>query len=167
MRYELLIQSKEPGAPYDPAVVDRLLHERGATALPDGSRNWRLKSGDVAVRTLIEGGKPIATELRVPLSDRLELIRELVVVGSELAAAADSRLVDPQLAKSVSLNDEGMVADQYLRTAQYAGRYAGVSEAIIASYGASDPEGLKPGTKVLLAIIAFLAGLYFISQKLL
>lgn len=167
MRYELLIQPKEPGAVYDPAVVDRLLHERGTTALPDGSRNWRLKAGDVSVRTLVEGGKPVATELRVPLSDRLDLIRELVVVGAELAASAGSRLVDPQLAKSVTLNDEGIVADSYLRTAQYAGRYAGVSEAIIASYGAAEPEGLKPGTKVLLAIIAFLAGLYFIAQKLL
>ncbi len=59
------------------------------------------------------------------------------------------------------------MADQYFRTAQYAGRYAGVSEAVIASYGAAEPEGLKPGTKVMLAIFAFLAGLYFLADKLL
>jgi hypothetical protein len=166
MRYELLLQPKEVGAVYDPAVTDKALHEKGATALPDGSRNWRLKSGDVEVRTLIEGGKPIATELRVHLSDRLDLIRELVVEGVALAEAQSLRVVDPQLAKTLTLNDEGLVADQYLRTAQYAGQYAGVSEAIIASYGAAEPEGLKPGTKVMLAIIAFLAGLYFLAEKL-
>jgi hypothetical protein len=166
MRYELLIQPKEPGAAYDPAAVDRLLHERGATALPDGSRNWRLKSGDVTVRTLVEGGKPVATELKVPLSDRLDLIRELVVEGVGVAQAAGARLVDPQLAKSLTLNDDGIVADQYFRTAQYAGQYAGVSEAIIASYGEAEQGGLKAGTKVLLAIIAFLVGLYFIADKL-
>ncbi len=167
MRYELLLQPKEVGAVYDPVRVDQALHERGATALPDGSRSWRLKSGDVTVRTLIEGGKPIATELKVPLSDRLDLIRELVVEGVTLAQGQGLRLVDPQLAKTLSLNDEGLVADQYFRTAQYAGRYAGVSEAVIASFGAQEPEGLKPGTKVLLGIIAFLAALYFIAEKLL
>lgn len=167
MRYELLLQPKEAGAAYDPALVDKALHEKGATALPDGSRNWRLKSGDVNVRTLIEGGKPIATELKVGLSDRLDLIRELVVEGVSLAEAQGLRLVDPQLAKTLTLNDDGLVADQYFRTAQYAGRYAGVSEAVIASFGAADEEGMKPGTKVLLGIIAFLAGLYFIAEKLL
>ena len=167
MRYELLIQPKEPGAAYDPATLDQVLHQRGVTALPDGSRNWRLKGGDVEVRTLIEGGKPIATELKVPLSDRLDLIRELVVEGVALAEGQGLRVVDPQLAKSITLNDEGLVADQYFRTAQYAGRYAGVSEAVIASFGAAEPEGLKPGVKVLLAIIAFLFGLYVIASKLL
>ncbi len=167
MRYELLLQPREVGAAYDPAVIDKALHEKGATALPDGSRNWRLKSGDVTVRTLIEGGKPIATELKVPLSDRLDLIRELVVEGVALAEVQGLRLVDPQLAKTLTLNDEGLVADQYLRTAQYAGRYAGVSEAVIASFGTAEPEGLKPGTKVLLGIIAFLVGLYFLAEKLL
>ena len=167
MRYELLLQPKEVGAPYDPAPVEKALVEKGATAEPDGSRNWRLKSGDVTVRTLIEGGKPIATERKVPRSDRLDLIRELGVEGRALAAAQGVRLVDPLLAKTLTLNDEGLVADQYFRTAQYAGRYAGVSEAVIASFGSAEPEGLKPGTKVLLAIIAFLIGLYLFTEKLL
>ena len=63
MRYELLIQPKEPGTPWDPTAFDQLIHERGAFANPDGTRTWRLKAGDVQVRLLIEGGKPIATDL--------------------------------------------------------------------------------------------------------
>lgn len=167
MRYELLVQPQEAGAPWDPANFDKLLHEKGAFANPDGTRTWRLKSGDVQVRLLVEGGKPVATELRLELSDRLDLVRELVVEGVALAEAAEARLIDPQLSKTLTINDEGLVADQYLRTAQYAGQYAGVSTAVIASYGSAGAEdGLKPGTKVLLAIIAFFTVVYLIVEKL-
>ena len=168
VRYELLIQAKEPGTPWDATVLDKLLHDRGAFANPDGSRTWRLKEGDVQVRALIEGGKPIATELRIELTDRLELIRQVVIDGAALAEASGGRLVDPQLAKTLSASDEGLVADQYFRTAQYAGQYAGVSTAVLAGYGQVDSEpGMKSGTKVLLSIIGFLLALYLISQRLL
>ena len=168
MRYELLVQPVEVGSPWDPANFDKLLHEKGAFANPDGSRTWRLKAGDVQVRLLIEGGKPIATELRVELSDKLELIRELVVEGVAVAAQAGARLVDPQLSKTLIANDEGLVADQYLRTAQYAGQYAGVSTAVLASYGtAEQDEGMKAGTKVLLAIVGFFVAIYLVIEKLL
>lgn len=166
MRYELLVQPKEVGVAWDPANFDKLLHEKGAFANPDGSRTWRLKSGDVQVRLLIEGGKPIATELRVELSDKLDLIRELVVEGVALAAASEARLVDPQLSKTLIANDEGLVADQYLRTAQYAGQYAGVSSAVLASYGSADQDdGMKAGTKVMLAIIGFFVVIYLVIEK--
>lgn len=167
MRYELLVQPKEPGTPWDPAAFDKLVHDKGAFPNPDGSRTWRLKAGDVQVRLLIEGGKPIATELRVELSDKLELIRELVVEGVAVATLAEARLVDPQLSKTLTANDEGLVADQYLRTAQYAGQYAGVSTAVLASYGAAEAdEGMKPGTKVLLAIVAFFTAMYLVIEKI-
>lgn len=166
MRYELLVQPLEAGATWDPAPFDRLLHERGAFANADGSRTWRLKAGDVQVRLLNEGGRAIATELRVELSDKLDTIRELVVEGTAVAESIGARIVDPQLSKTITAKDEGLVADQYLRTAQYAGQYAGVSTAVIASYGAAqDEEGLKPGTKVLLGIIAFFAIIYFLVEK--
>lgn len=168
MRYELLIQSKEPGVPWDATSLDRLLHERGAFANPDGTRTWRLKAGDVEVRLLIEGGKPIATELRIELSDQLELIRAVVLEGVPLAEAAGARLVDPQLAKTLTLNDEGLVADQFFRTAQYAGQYVGVSTAVLAGYGkANADQGMKPGTKVLLALIAFFTVMYLVAQRVL
>lgn len=167
MRYELLVQPKEAGTAWDPANFDKLLHEKGAFPNADGSRTWRLKAGDVQVRLLIEGGKPIATELRVELSDKLELIRELVLEGVTLSALADARLVDPQLSKSLITADEGLVADQYLRTAQYAGQYAGVSSAVLASYGTAEEEaGMKAGTKVLLAIIGFFVAMYLVIDRL-
>jgi hypothetical protein len=166
VRYDLLLQPKEVGAPYDPAPVDTLLTARGATPRPDGSRIWRLKHGEVEVRPLKENGVPVATELKVGLSDKTELIRELVLEGIALANEAGVRLVDPALSKTLGPNDEGLVADQFFRTARYAGEYLGVSEAVIASYGAEEP-GMKAGTKALLAIAAFLAALFFLMDRLL
>jgi hypothetical protein len=155
-----------PGTPYDSARVDALLSERGATARPDGMRIWRLKSGDVEVGELREGGQVVATELRVPLSDKLDLIREAVEEGATLAQAAEVRLIDPQLGRSLTANDSGAVADQFLRTARYAGEMMGLSEALAASY-AAPPEGMPAGLKVLLGIAATLLGLYFLVDMLL
>jgi hypothetical protein len=155
-----------PGTPYDSARVDALLTERGATARPDGMRVWRLKHGDVEVGELRENGQVVATELRVPLSDKLELIREAVEEGATLAQAAEARLVDPQLGRPLSANESGASADQFLRTARYAGEMMGLSEAVAASY-AAQPEGLPAGAKVLIGIVAALLGLYFLVDVLL
>lgn len=165
MRYELLVQAAEPGAPYDPTRVEALLAGQ-STVRGDGTRLWRLKHGEVEVRPLIEGGRPIATELRVPLTGNLDFIREAVVEGVTLARNAEAALFDPQLTKRLSAGDDGLVADQYLRTARYAGEMAGVSEAI----GVGQPvleEGMKPGTKVLLGIGALFLLLYWISDRVL
>ena len=155
-----------PGTPYDSARVDALLAERGATARPDGVRVWRLKHGDVEVGELREAGQVVATELRVPLSDKMDLVREVVEEGATLAQAAELRLVDPQLGRQLTANDSGAVADQFLRTARYAGEMMGLSEAVAASY-APPPEGLPTGAKVLMGIGALLFGLYFLVDLLL
>ena len=155
-----------PGTPYDSARVDALLAERGAAARPDGVRIWRLKHGDVEVGELREAGQVVATELRVPLSDKMDLVREVVEEGATLAQAAEVRLVDPQLGRQLSANDSGAVADQFLRTARYAGEMMGVSEAVAASY-APPPEGISAGAKVLMGIGAFLVGLYILVDLLL
>lgn len=155
-----------PGMPYDSARVDVLLAERGAFARPDGTRIWRLKAGDVEVGQLREGGQLIATELRVPLSEKMDLIREVVSEGAELAKAAELRLVDPQLGRTVSSHDDGVVADQFLRTARYAGEMLGVSEAVAASYAAPS-EGVPAGFKVLFLIGAGLFLLYLFVESLL
>jgi hypothetical protein len=167
VRYDLLLQPKEAGVPYDPAPVETLLTARGAApAKPDGARTWRLKHGDVEVRPLKENGVIIATELKVGLSDKTELIRELVLEGVTLASEAGVKLVDPSLSKTLTANDEGLVADQYFRTARYAGEYMGVSEAVIASYGAEDP-GMKAGTKVLLGIAAIIGAIIVLFEYVL
>jgi hypothetical protein len=167
VRYDILLQAKEAGIPYDPAPVETLLTARGAQDRPDGSKLWRLKHGEVEVRRLLENGVPMATELKVELTDKTELIRELVAEAVQLASEAGLRAVDPMLSRTLNPNDDGLVADSYLRTARYAGEYMGVSSAVIASYGASEPEGLKPGTKVLLGIAGFFFLLYVLFEKLL
>lgn len=167
MKYDLLLQPKETGAPYDAAPIETLLTARGVPAAgPDGTRVWRLKHGDVEVRPLKENGVVVATELKVALSDKTELIRELVVEGVALAGEAGVRMVDPALSKTVSLSDEALIADQYLRTARYAGEYMGVSTAVIASYGTEEP-GMKAGTKVLLGLAAFFVVLFLIVEYVL
>jgi hypothetical protein len=153
-----------PGTPYDSARVDVLLSER-VIVRSDGQRVWRLKNGDVEIGHLRENGQIIATELRVPLSDKLELIREAVEEGAALATAAEARIVDPQLGRALSANDSTAVADQFMRTSRYAGEMMGVSEAVAASY-AAQPEGMPAGVKVLIGIIGGLILLYVLSESL-
>lgn len=167
MRYELLLQPKDVGAPYDAAPIEALLTARGAKDQPDGSKIWRLKNGDVEVRRLLENGVPMATELKVELTDKTELIRELVAEVVQLANDAGVRAVDPALSKTLHGNDDGLVADSYLRAARYAGEYLGVSSAVLASYGSAEPEGMKPGTKVMLGIGAFFFVVYIVLEKIL
>ncbi len=165
MRYELLLQPLEPGAPYDPSVAEARLADRAARR-PDGTLLWRLPHGELEVRTLVEGGRAIATELRVPLTGNLDLAREAVTEGVALADAAGACLFDPQLGKRLSAGDDGLVADRYLRVARYAGEMVGISEAV--GVGQAPPEeGLKPGTKVLLALAGFFLLLIWLSNRLL
>ncbi|XXF76424.1 hypothetical protein P2318_25700 [Myxococcaceae bacterium GXIMD 01537] len=156
-----------PGTPYDSARVDALLAERGVSGTPDGGRTWRLKNGEISVGAVREGGQVVATELRVPLSDRTELIREVVTEAAALAQSAEVRLVDPQLSRNISASDDGNIAEQYVRTARYAGEMMGVSEAMGASF--PDPtaqEGFRPTTKVVLGILGFFLLLYLLSNSL-
>lgn len=165
MKYELLFQAAVPGAPYDPSRIDALLADR-STVRGDGTRLWRVQFGQIELRPLVEGGRPVATEVKIPLQPSLELIREVLIQGAELATRAECVLFDPQLMRPVGPKDEGAVTDGYVRTARYAGEMAGVSEAI----GIGQPpvqEGMKPGTKVFLGVIGFLILLYLVTDRLL
>jgi hypothetical protein len=159
-----------PGTPYEAARVDALLAERRVVARPDGARVWHLRGGDVEVGELREGGQVVATELRVPLSDRPDLMREVVGEAAALATAAGARLVDPQLGRALSANDDGVVVEQYLRTARYAGEVAGLAEALGASSASTvdtDSRGLQsPGRFLLIALGIFIA-LYLVMDSLL
>src|SRR5436190_1851816 len=79
---------------------------------------WRLKHGEVEVRRLLENGVPIATELKIPLSEKTELVRELVAEVVTLATEAGIRAVDPALSKTLLANDDGLVADSFFRTSR-------------------------------------------------
>lgn len=165
VRYDLLIQSPDPQTPYDHEAVEKVLATKQLKVNADGSRLWQLKAGDIEIRPLSEGGKIIATELRVPLSDKLELIREVVLEGVSVASEAKQRLFDPQLSRALTPADDSAVADQFFRTAKYAGEMLGVSSAIGASF-APPKQGMSAGTKVLLGLIALAILVYFLTSQL-
>jgi hypothetical protein len=154
-----------PGTPYDSTRVDALLAEKGVKARPDGQRIWRLKAGDVEVGEVREGGQLIATELRLTLSDKTDVARELVEEAAVLATSAEVRLIDPQLGRALTANDSGAVADQFLRTARYAGEMMGISEAVAASY-APPPEVVPRGVKIFVAIAGGALFLYLLVTSL-
>lgn len=163
MQYELLWQSGERDTPYPLEAVEAALASRGLIVRPDGGRTWVLKSSPVELGAVKEAGVQVATELRLSLSDRDVSIRELVVEASAFAAAVEGIvLFDPQLMRHVTERDADAVAEQYLRTARYAGEMLGVPEAVAASF--APPEETKlltPGMKVVLLIIgALLLGLW-------
>ncbi|MFP2931053.1 hypothetical protein ACLESO_38850, partial [Pyxidicoccus sp. 3LG] len=118
---------------------------------------------------LREGGRVVATELRVPLSDRPDLMREVVGEAATLATAAGARLVDPQLGRSLSANDDVVVVDQYVRTARYAAEVAGLPEAMgTGSYASMTQEsrGFQPSGKFFLVALGAFFVLYLVVSSL-
>lgn len=158
-----------PGTPYEVARVDALLAERRVAARPDGVRVWHLRNGDVEVGELREAGQVVATELRVPLSDRPDLMREVLGEAATLATAAGARLVDPQLGRALTATDEGPVVEQYMRTARYAGEVAGMAEAMGASSystAATESRGFQPSARFFLIAVGVFFVLYLVVDSL-
>jgi len=158
-----------PGTPYEAARVDALLSQRGVAVRPDGVRRWPFKHGDVEIGELREGGQVVATELRVPLSDRTDLVREVLAEAASLAAEADVRLMDPQLGRPLTTKDDAGVVEQYVRTARYAGEVAGMPEALGAgSYGmeTQTQRGFQLSGRFLLIAIGILVALYLVVDSL-
>jgi len=166
VRYELLLQSLTPGAPFPAERVAECLRALGAQLAADGAGSWALAGGVVEVRPLKEGGQQVATELRAPLSEKVDVLRELLVQAAAAAAQAEVCLFDLQLSRPVGKADQGALGDQFMRMSRYAGEMAGVSEAVGASFSAP-AEGLKPTTKILLGLVGACVFVYFIVQSLL
>jgi hypothetical protein len=172
VRYELLLQSSVPGGPYDPEATRAVLIARGA-AEEGGGLSLRVQGERVDIRPLTEGGVVIATELRLPLGGGEPFIREMVSVGVSVAQEAGCRLFDPQIMRPLTAPDAGAVAEQYARTARYAGEMAGASDVLgSAGYaGSGYPSTSSPGggmggqAKVFLAL-AFLVALYLVVSGL-
>ena len=152
MRYELLLQPRSAGEPFDATRVASLLDERGAAL-------------DLA--PVEEAGRRVATAVRIPLGERVELLREALIRCADVASAAEAALVDPQLGRAVTAADVEAVAQQYLRTARYAGEMCGVSEALGASYAPSAPALSGRAKLVLLALAGGLVLLYQLVDVLL
>jgi hypothetical protein len=166
VRYDLLLQSLAPGTPFDSGRVEALLLARGATPQPGGGHAWRLQHGTVEVHPLREGGQWVATEVRVPLSEQADLLREVLDQSVDLAREAQVRLFDPQLGRELNRRDDEGVAEQYLRTARYASDMLGVSDAMPLP-STTQSEGFQPTTKFVLGVVAFFVVLYLLVNWML
>jgi hypothetical protein len=162
VRYELQLLPAEPGTEYPATEVNRALAQRGAA---DGV--WTLSTGPLEYRPLMEAGKQLGLELRIPLTGEAERIRQATTEAVRLAVEAGVRLYDPQLGRPLGEKDEAEVIIQYQRNARYAGEMMGVSEALGASYGSPEVPGLKAGTKVMLALIGLLILLGVLTDAIL
>jgi hypothetical protein len=157
----LLLQARSRDERYDAEKVGQALAARGVV---DGK--WKLEQGDVEVSPVREGEGVIATAIKVPLSDKHDLIRAAVVAAAQVADETGTRVIDPQLADTVAERDAERVAEQYGRTARYAGEMLGVPEAIAASFGPPPETGLKPTTKVILGLLGIFLFIYLVIEKI-
>ncbi len=159
-----------PGTPYEAARVDALLTQKGATARPDGVRRWSFKHGDVEIGELREGGQVVATELRIALSDRTDLVKEVLAEAVGLASEAGVRLMDPQLGRPLTSQDDAGVVEQYVRTARYAGEVAGFPDALGAGSSAMESsttaKGFQLSGRFLLIAMGILLALYLVVDSL-
>jgi hypothetical protein len=154
--YDLVLQAADPAAPLEVAPVDAAIRERGGFTRGDGALVWRFGPGEVVVVPLREAGVVTGLELKVPFSDRTDLLSALLTAGAEVAKSLQLRLVDPQLGRTVLEVDLAAVTDEYLRIARYAGQYFGLGDAFVSTVGRSEPDdGLSPALKGLLALLAF------------
>ena len=163
MRYELLLQSSVPGAPYQATRVHERLTARGVIVTPAGNAIWFMKSGTVELAPLLDGGRQVATEVRIPLTDKGELVREALGQAAEVASEADVRLYDPQLSKAVGASDVDDVLAQYWKTANYAAETLGEADAFL-SANSTLAETQKKGWKIVLGVLAVLVLLYLLSD---
>lgn len=116
---------------------------------------WRFPVGDVVVLPLKEAGVVTGLELKVPFSERADLLGALLAASVGLARSLELRLVDPQLSRTVKDGDLGAVTDEYLRIARYAGQYFGLGDALPSAVSAPAEDGMSPVVKGVLALLVF------------
>lgn len=175
MRYELVLQARAPGAPFDAGRVDALLAARPGAVRPEGVREWLLAHGGVEVLPLRDGKRVVGTELRVPLEARPDLLLEVLEEAATLAREAGARLFDPQLGQVLTAADTEQVVAQYLRTEQYA-RTAkpmettpGLAEAMARAERLDrslSSEGMSMPSRLVLFAVGGFAILFFVMRYL-
>lgn len=154
--YDLVLQAGVAGAPLEVEPVDAAIRGRGGITRGDGALVWRFPAGDVVVLPLKEAGVVTGLELKVPFSDRTDLLGALLAASVEVAKSLELRLVDPQLSRTVRDADLGAVTDEYLRIARYAGQYFGLGDALPSAVSATASEdGMSPVMKGVLALLVF------------
>lgn len=159
--YDLLLQPVSREAPFDPAPVQAALKTRGAIDRPDGALVWRFPVGEVVALVLREAGAVVGVELRVPFSDRTELLTQVLAASVDVAKELSLQLIDPQLGRTVVELDGASVSESFLRISRYAGQYYGLGDAfpMPLTSSVSDDDRLSPMLKGVLAVLVFAVAL--------
>jgi hypothetical protein len=154
--YDLLLQPEAAGAPFAREVIEAVLRDRGAVTRGDGALVWKLKAGEVTVLPLREAGAVTGLELKLPFSERYELVTELLASAVDVARLNALRVVDPQLGRPVTEVDGGAITDEFLRISRYAGAYFGLGDALpVSMTPVSDDEAVSPTMKLVLVALVF------------
>lgn len=156
--YDLLLQAAQPAEPFDADRLEAAIVARGGVRRADGAVRWVFPAGEIVALRLREAGMLIGLELKVPFSDRPELLMQVASAAVELAKDTDVRLVDPQLNRTVLDAEGASMVDEFLRISRYAGQYHGLGDALSAPLPTSD-ESLSPVTKGVLALLVFAVAL--------
>ncbi len=158
--YDLLVQSREPGEPFPREAAVAALTAAGARFDEHGRGAWRLPAGELELGPMLENGAWLALEVKVPLSDKTELLEAAVRALCDVAEQAPLRVIDPQRGEPVSVTGLGSMASEFFRLARHAGEYGGVSEALGLSSYASEAPRDSGSTRALLALVVFVLALY-------
>jgi hypothetical protein len=161
--YDFVWQPTVGGLPFDALKFEAALERVGATHRPDGPWVWKLSAGETVITALNDAGAVVGFDLRVPVSDSTALVTEALTRGSALAAESTLQLVDPQLSRVVTERDREAVEASYIRVARYAGSYT-EGDAPAWSAEAAQDLGLAAPTKAMLAVLVFVATMYFAYQ---
>jgi hypothetical protein len=157
--YDLLLQARTLGEAAPVASLVTALLARGAKLDSAGRGVWKL-SDEVVIEPLLEEGQVRGLDVRVPLLDKTLLIEEVVKNLTEVAEGCEARVTDPQRGDAVTIGTLGLVLEEYLRMARYAGEYGGVSGALgLSSYG-TPPEEDSTALRWVLIVGVFLIAVW-------
>lgn len=106
---------------------------------------------------LREAGALLGLQVRVPFSDRTELLTQALAASVELAREKAFAVVDPQLGRTVLELDGASVSDSFLQISRYAGQYFGLGDALpmASSMTEAQDDAMSPLTKGLWALAVF------------
>ena len=151
--YDLVLQPMAPGEAMDVAPLQGVIRERGGVTRPDGALLWKLDAGEVVTWPLKEAGQITGLEVKVPFSDRTELLSQAIRAAVEVAKSLGLRVIDPQLQRTIQDVDVTAVTEEYLRMARYAGQYYGIGDALPSGLSTPGEEGMSPVMKGVLALL--------------
>lgn len=160
VHYDLLLQPLEVSAsPAVWAALEADFAERGLARRGDG---WvvELAQTSVEVSWVAENGRRVAGQVRVPVSERTDVLEAAIDWAVAVASRTGARVLDPQV-NAVLQGRALSTVDEFLKLARYAGEYLGVSAALGASTLAAEPdEGLSFTVKAVAGLLVFALVLY-------